>query len=123
MSRYFFVYLLLGVFPCLAAPLAFLPVSQIKAGMHGIGKTVFQGDKVEDFGVDILGVLENVGPHQSLIIVRLTGDLLQHTGIMQGMSGSPVYVDGKLIGALAFAFPFAKDPIGAVRPIGEMLPV
>jgi hypothetical protein len=91
--------------------------------MHGIGKTVFQGDKIEDFDVEILGVLENVGPRQSLIIVRLAGELLQHTGIMQGMSGSPIYVDGKLIGALAFAFPFAKDPIGAVRPIGEMLPI
>ncbi len=91
--------------------------------MHGVGKTVFKGDKVEDFDVEILGVLENVGPRQSLIIVRLAGELLQHTGIMQGMSGSPIYVDGKLIGALAFAFPFAKDPIGAVRPIAEMLPV
>jgi hypothetical protein len=91
--------------------------------MHGVGKTVFQGDKVENFDVEILGVLENVGPRQSLIIVRLAGELLQHTGIMQGMSGSPIYVDGKLIGALAFAFPFAKDPIGAVRPIGEMLPI
>jgi hypothetical protein len=91
--------------------------------MHGVGKTVFHGDKVEDFDVEILGVLENIGPRQSLIIVRLSGELLQHTGIMQGMSGSPIYVDGKLIGALAFAFPFAKDPIGAVRPIGEMLTV
>jgi len=100
-----------------------MPVSQIKAGMHGIGKTVFLGDKVEDFDVEILGVLENVGPRESLIIVKLSGGPLQHTGVMQGMSGSPVYIDGKLIGALAFAFPFAKDPIGAVRPIEEMLPV
>jgi hypothetical protein len=91
--------------------------------MRGVGKTVFLGDKVEDFEVEILGVLENVGPRQSLIIVRIAGGPLQHTGIMQGMSGSPIYIDGKLIGALAFAFPFAKDPIGAVRPILEMLPV
>ncbi len=91
--------------------------------MRGTGKTVFQGDRIESFDVEILGVLENVGPHESLIIVRLSGGPLQHTGIMQGMSGSPVYVEGKLIGALAFAFPFAKDPIGAVRPISEMLPV
>jgi hypothetical protein len=113
----------LEVFLALGAPVSFLPVSQIKAGMHGVGKTVFQGDKVEDFEVEVLGVLENVGPRESLIIVRLSGGPLQHTGIMQGMSGSPIYVDGKLIGALAFAFPFAKDPIGAVRPIAEMLPV
>jgi hypothetical protein len=120
---FFFVYLLLEVSLLLAAPVSFLSVSQIHAGMRGIGKTVFLGDKVEDFDVEILGVLENVGPRQSLIIVRLSGGPLQHTGIMQGMSGSPVYIDGKLIGALAFAFPFAKDPIGAVRPIAEMLPV
>jgi hypothetical protein len=122
-AYFLFVYLLFGVSPLLGAPVQFLPVSQIKAGMHGVGKTVFLGDKVEDFDVEILGVLENVGPRQSLIIVRVAGGPLQHTGIMQGMSGSPIYIDGKLIGALAFAFPFAKDPIGAVRPIAEMLPV
>ncbi len=91
--------------------------------MHGIGKTVFQGDRIENFDVEILGVLENVGPRQSLIIARISGGPLEHTGVMQGMSGSPVYVDGKLIGALAFAFPFAKDPIGAIRPIEEMVAV
>ncbi len=91
--------------------------------MHGVGKTVFQGDRVENFDVEILGVLENVGPRQSLIIARISGGPLEHTGVMQGMSGSPVYIDGKLIGALAFAFPFAKDPIGAIRPIEEMVSV
>jgi hypothetical protein len=122
-SSLVFVYLLLEVFPAVSAPLLFLPVSQIKAGMHGIGKTVFQGDRIENFDVEILGVLENVGPRQSLIIARISGGPLEHTGVMQGMSGSPVYVDGKLIGALAFAFPFAKDPIGAIRPIEEMVAV
>ncbi len=91
--------------------------------MHGIGKTVFQGDLVENFDVEILGVLENVGPRQSLIIARISGGPLEHTGVMQGMSGSPIYIDGKLVGALAFAFPFAKDPIGAIRPIEEMVAV
>jgi hypothetical protein len=122
-SLFLFVYLLLGVAPAAAAPIAFLSAGQVKAGMHGTGKTVFQGDKVEDFDVEILGVLENVGPHESLIIARISGGPLQHTGVMQGMSGSPIYIDGKLIGALAFAFPFAKDPIGAIRPIEEMIPV
>ena len=122
-AYFLFVYLLLGVSPLFGAPVSFLPASQIKAGMHGVGKTVFLGDKVEDFDVEVLGVLENVGPRQSLIIVRVAGGPLQHTGIMQGMSGSPIYIDGKLIGALAFAFPFAKDPIGAVRPVAEMLSV
>lgn len=122
-AYFLFICLLFGIHPLDSAPISFLPVSEIKVGMRGIGKTVFLGNKVEDFEVEVLGVLENVGPRESLIIVRVSGGPLQHTGIMQGMSGSPIYIEGKLIGALAFAFPFAKDPIGAVRPIGEMLPV
>jgi hypothetical protein len=105
------------------ASMTFLSVRDIRPGMRGVGKTVFQGNKIEEFQVEILGVLENVGPRQSLIIARLSGGPLDHTGVMQGMSGSPVYIDGKLIGALALAFPFSKDPIAAIRPIAEMLPV
>src|SRR5207249_4598494 len=86
-----------------------------------IGKTVFSGDRVEEFQVEILGVLENIGPNQSLILGRLSGGPLENTGVMQGMSGSPVYVNGKLIGAVAMAFPFAKEPIAGIRPIEEML--
>jgi hypothetical protein len=99
------------------AAVPIMPLAQVHAGMHGIGKTVFQGDRIEDFQVEILGVLENTGPKQSLILARLSGGPLEHTGVMQGMSGSPVYIDGKLIGALAMAFPFAKDPITGIRPI------
>ncbi len=88
-----------------------------------MGKTVFTGNRVEDFDVEILGVLENFGPRQSLILGKLSGGPLQHTGVMQGMSGSPVYVDGKLIGAVALAFPFSKDPIAGIRPIEEMIAV
>jgi hypothetical protein len=97
------------------------PLKDIRAGMRGTGRTVFNGDKVEDFQVEILGVLENVGPKQSIILARLSGGPLEHTGIMQGMSGSPVYIDGKLVGAVALAFPYAKDPIAGIRPIEEML--
>ena len=68
-------------------------------------------------------MLDNTGPKQSLILARLSGGPLEHTGVMQGMSGSPVYIDGKLVGAVALAFPFAKDPIAGVRPIEEMLAV
>ncbi len=89
--------------------------------MRGIGKTVFSGDRVEDFQVEILGVLENIGPKQSLILARLSGGPLANTGVMQGMSGSPVYIDGKLAGAVALAFPFSKDPIAGIRPIEEMV--
>lgn len=88
--------------------------------MHGIGRTVFSGTKVEEFQVEILGVLENVGPKESIILGRLSGGPLAHTGVLQGMSGSPVYIDGKLAGAVAMAFPFAKDPIAGIRPIEAM---
>jgi hypothetical protein len=105
------------------AALSIMPLKEVRAGMHGIGKTVFSGDKIDDFQVEILGVLENTGPRESLILGRLSGGPLEHTGVMQGMSGSPVYIDGKLIGAVAMAFPYAKDPIAGIRPIEEMLSV
>src|SRR5450631_1196222 len=89
--------------------------------MHGTGRTVFNGNKIEDFQVEILGVLDNIGPKESLILARLSGGPLEHTGVMQGMSGSPVYIDGRLVGAVAMAFPFAKDPIAGIRPIEAML--
>ena len=91
--------------------------------MRGIGKTVFSGDRIEDFQVEILGVLENIGPKQSLILARLSGGPIETTGVMQGMSGSPVYIDGKLVGAVAMAFPFSKEPIAGIRPIADMLGV
>ena len=92
------------------AALNIMPLRDLRAGMRGTGKTVFSGDNIEDFQVEILGVLENTGPKESLILARLSGGPLEHTGVMQGMSGSPVYIDGKLIGAVAMAFPYAKDP-------------
>jgi hypothetical protein len=99
----------------------FLALKDIKAGMRGVGKTVFSGDRIEDFQVEILGVLENIGPKESLILARLSGGPLASVGVMQGMSGSPVYIDGKLIGAVAMAFPFSKEPIAGIRPIADML--
>jgi hypothetical protein len=105
------------------AALNIMPLKDLRAGMRGTGKTVFSGDKIEDFQVEILGVLENTGPKESLILARLSGGPLEHTGVMQGMSGSPVYIDGKLIGAVAMAFPYAKDPIAGIRPVEEMLRV
>src|SRR5436190_3237837 len=97
------------------------PITAIRPGLKGIGKTVFSGVKVEDFEVEILGVLENAGPKQSIILGRLSGGPLERTGVMQGMSGSPVYIEGKLLGAVAMAFPFSKEPIAGIRPIAEML--
>ena len=89
--------------------------------MHAVGRTVFSGNRIEEFQVEILGVLENIGPKESLILGRLSGGPLEHTGVMQGMSGSPVYIDGKLAGAVAMAFPFSKDPIAGIRPIEDMV--
>lgn len=100
---------------------AFLPVSEIKPGMKGIGRTVFEGTAITEFQVEMLGVLKNYGPKQDLILARLAGGPLDRTGVIQGMSGSPVYVDGRLVGAVAFAFPFSKEPIAGIQPIGQML--
>src|SRR4051812_49841111 len=89
--------------------------------MRGTGRTIFTGNRIDTFDVEVLGILENFGPKESLILARLSGGPLEHTGVMQGMSGSPVYIDGKLVGAVAMAFPFSKDPIAGIRPIEEML--
>jgi hypothetical protein len=107
----------------LSAQTAFFPLTDLKPGMRATGRTVFSGDRVEDFQVEILGVLENVGPKQSLILARLSGGPLERTGVMQGMSGSPVYIGGKLVGAVAMAFPFSKEPIAGIRPIEDMVRV
>jgi len=106
---------------CLIAQTPFFPLKDVRAGMRGMGRTVFSGSRVEEFQVEVLGVLDNVGPKQALILARLSGGPLDHTGVMEGMSGSPVYLGGKLAGAVAMAFPFAKDPIAAIRPIEEMV--
>lgn len=103
--------------------MAIFPLREVRAGQRGIGKTVFSGSRIEEFQVEILGVLENVGPRQSVILARLSGGPLEKTGVMQGMSGSPVYINGRLVGAVALAFNFAKEPIAGIRPIEEMLAI
>jgi hypothetical protein len=105
----------------LSAQPTFFPLKDVRAGMHGVGRTVFSGDRIDEFQVEILGVLDNFGPKESLILARLSGGPLEHTGVLEGMSGSPVYIDGRLVGAVAMAFPFAKDPIAGIRPIEEMI--
>src|SRR5437867_2094307 len=97
-------------------------VNEIRPGMVGIGRTVFDGTHVEEFRANILGVLENViGTHRNLILARLEGGPLANTGVIAGMSGSPVYVDGRLIGAVSYALgSFSKEPIAGITPIAEM---
>jgi hypothetical protein len=118
----FFGALILAAAAIQAAP-AIFPLKDIRAGQRGIGRTVFFGSRVEEFEVEILGVLENMSPKESIILGRLKGGPLEHTGVMQGMSGSPVYIDGKLAGAVALSFPLSKDPIAGIRPIEDMLRV
>ncbi len=105
----------------MSAPVETLPASQIKPGMVGEGLTVFSGEEIESFKVTILGVLYNYGPKKNLILAKLEGGPLAETGVIAGMSGSPVYIDGKLIGAVAFSFPFSKEPIAGITPIAEMI--
>ncbi len=99
-----------------------MSVTEIRPGMVGIGRTVFEGTRVEEFKVKILGVIENViGTHRNLILARLEGGPLANTGVIAGMSGSPVYVDGRLIGAVSYALgSFSKEPIAGITPIEEM---
>jgi hypothetical protein len=101
----------------------FFPLSSVKPGLKGVGKTVFQGTQIETFNVEILGVLEKIGPGQNLILAKLSGDKLEQYGVFAGMSGSPVYIDGKLLGAVSYAFSFATAPIAGITPIGEMVNV
>ncbi|HXU12691.1 MAG TPA: SpoIVB peptidase S55 domain-containing protein [Candidatus Binatia bacterium] len=105
------------------AAIPMLPLDQIHAGMMGVAKTVFEGSNLEEFKVEILGVMKNaVGPQQDLILARLHGDKVEYTGVVSGMSGSPVYVDGKLIGAVSYRLgSFAKEPIAGITPIADML--
>jgi hypothetical protein len=100
------------------------PLSEVRPGLKGVGRTIFEGDKIEDFQVEILGVLKNaLAPKRDLILARLAGGPLAITGVISGMSGSPVYVDGKLVGAVSRAFPLSKGAIAGITPIEEMLTV
>ncbi len=100
-----------------------MPVSEVKAGMVGLGRTVFTGTAVEEFKAHILGVLENaMGPNRNLILARLEGGPLATTGVIAGMSGSPVYIDGRLIGAVSYSLgAFSREPIAGITPIDEMV--
>jgi hypothetical protein len=105
------------------AQVPILPFDQVEAGMTGTGRTVFQGTRIESFEVEILGKLPNIGPDQNLILARCSGGPLEETGVLAGMSGSPVTVDGKLIGAVAYSWGFAKAPLAGITPIEEMLSI
>jgi hypothetical protein len=98
-----------------------LPFSEVKAGMSGVGRTVFSGTKIDEFKVEVIGTLENIAPRRNLILAKLSGGPLAETGVLSGMSGSPVYLNGRLAGAVAYTWGFARQPIAGVVPIQEML--
>ena len=100
-----------------------MPLDQVKPGMRGVAYTIFAGDTVEKMDLEVIGILPNLmGPKQDIILVRLLGEKPEYTGVVAGMSGSPVYIDGKLVGALSLKFGiFTKEPIAGVTPIAAML--
>ncbi|HSL85260.1 MAG TPA: SpoIVB peptidase S55 domain-containing protein [Thermoanaerobaculia bacterium] len=97
-----------------------LPIEKVERGQTGYGLTVFAGTEPERFEVEVLGVLRNPDPRASYVLARLTGHGLEESGVVSGMSGSPVFIDGKLVGAVAFAWPFAKEAVAGITPIDAM---
>lgn len=104
-----------------AAQPEMLAVDQLRPGMTGVARTVVTGTEISEFGVEILGIMKNKGPAGDLILVRTFGEAVERTGIAQGMSGSPVYIEGKLIGAIAYGWSLTDHKIGMVTPIADML--
>jgi hypothetical protein len=102
-------------------PETYWQVDDIRPGQKGYGCTVFKGTKIERFDAEVLGVLKNVNPGRDLILMRLAGCCLEKTCVIAGMSGSPVYIDGKLVGAVSYAWPYGKEPIAGVTPFSQMV--
>ena len=121
-----FATLVLGLSLLAVAPLRaddILPFSELKVGMKGEGRSVFQGNEISRFNAEVIGLMENIAPKRNLILVRLSGNPVDRTGVQEGMSGSPIYVDGRVIGAVAYSWAFSKEAIAGVTPIEEMLEV
>src|SRR5271169_7088371 len=120
--------LLAGLFVSLLAPVLFaadpdiFPLSKVQPGMKGEAYTIFAGDQIEKFDLVVIGVMPNfLAPKESIILVQLVGPKVEHTGVVAGMSGSPVYINGKLAGALSLKLgTFAKEPLAGVTPIENM---
>ena len=108
--------------PSTAQKVEFYPLEEVRTGQKGTARTVFAGAEPQEFGLEVLGVLPGFpGPRKSVIIARLSGGEVGRTSVFAGMSGSPVYIDGKLVGAIAYAFPFSKEPIAGITPIKQMI--
>ncbi|HRU07182.1 MAG TPA: SpoIVB peptidase S55 domain-containing protein, partial [Candidatus Brocadiia bacterium] len=103
------------------AAVEFMPVSEVKPGMKGRGLTVIRGVEPEEFQAEIIAVMPKAWPKGDVIVARLSGAGLEKTGVSQGMSGSPVYIDGKLVGAVAFTWAFLREPVAGISPIEQMM--
>src|SRR6202000_333457 len=114
-----------GAVTAVPAETRIFPLSDVKRGLRGVAYTVFEGVNPEPMDIEILGVLKDaLGPGQDMILARLHGSKPEYTGVVADMSGSPVYVDGKLLGALSYRIgQFSKEPIAGITPIAEMLAV
>ena len=107
-----------------ASSVEFFPLEEVRPGLKGISRTVFHGTEPEEFGIEILGVLPGYPqPRMSIIVARLSGKPVERTSVFAGMSGSPVYIDGKLVGAISYSFPFSKEPIAGITPIQQMIDI
>jgi hypothetical protein len=113
----------LGLAGAAHAAVPTMPFDEVQPGMTGTGRTVFAGTEISTFEVEILGKLPNVGPDQNLILARCSGGPLAETGVLSGMSGSPVVIDGRLIGAVAYSWGFSTEAIAGITPIDEMLAI
>jgi len=100
-----------------------MDTDEIKSGMKGYGRTVFSGKQIESFDIEVLGVLKNWEARNDMILIKMTGGPLEKTGIIAGMSGSPVYINDKLVGAVSHGWSYSKDAIAGVTPIKAMMDV
>ena len=105
--------------------LEMMPLEEVRPGMQAVVHTVFEASDIEEFQAEIIDVMPNfLGPGQDLILARLRGERVEYTGVAAGMSGSPVYIDGRLIGALSYRIgSFMKEPIAGITPIAAMLDI
>ncbi len=113
--------LILFLVPFILISAEFLPVSKVREGMVLTGKTVLKGEKLSEFKVKVTGILKNMYPNKSFIIGEIEGDYYRETGVIAGMSGSPVYYNGKIVGAVSFSFPFTKRAIAGITPYEDMI--
>ena len=117
------LFFIMGSSSVRSAPIATMPVSKIKPGMKGYALTVFFGTEPDRFDIEVIDIIPDYRTNMDAIVFRSNDPRLVHSGVVAGMSGSPIFIDNKLVGALAYGYPYNKDPIGAITPIHSMLEI